>query len=113
MNNPFEVIETKLSNIEDLLLDLKHQPTKVEPTETTEQLLTIDEIAKILHLTKPTIYSKHSRGEIPGVCKRNKRLYFQKQVIIDWIKEGRVKSDAEIEDEAQKFLIKKKGGRYE
>jgi hypothetical protein len=31
MNNPFEVIEARLSSIENLILDLKHQPKQVKP----------------------------------------------------------------------------------
>lgn len=110
MNNPFEVIEARLSSIENLILDLKHQPTKVEPTEQPEQLLTIDEVAELLHLTKPTVYSKHSKGELPGVCKQGKRLYFQRDVIINWIKDGRKKSNAEIEQEAKAYLLNNKKG---
>jgi hypothetical protein len=34
MNNPFEVIEARLSSIENLILDLKHKPQTVEPTTT-------------------------------------------------------------------------------
>ncbi|HMQ06047.1 MAG TPA: helix-turn-helix domain-containing protein [Saprospiraceae bacterium] len=86
------------------------QPTKVEPTDQPEQLLNIDEVANLLHLTKPTIYSKHSKGEIPGVCKQGKRLYFQRDVIINWIKSGRKKSNAEIEAEAESYLSKNKKG---
>lgn len=33
MNNPFEVIDTRLSNIETLLLELKHQPKQATPTD--------------------------------------------------------------------------------
>lgn len=84
----------------------EQQPTPVQP----EQLLTVQEAANLLHLTVPTIYSKHSKGELPGVCKRGKRLYFSRQSLIEWIKEGRKKSNAEIEQEAESYL-KKKGGK--
>jgi excisionase family DNA binding protein len=77
------------------------QPHTAEPTK---QLLTIDEVATLLHLKKPTVYSKVSRGELPGVCKQGKRLYFDRQTIIDWIKQGRKKSNAEIEQEAEGYL---------
>jgi excisionase family DNA binding protein len=87
-------------------------PQTVEPTEQPEQLLTIDEVATLLHLTKPTIYSKVSKNELPGVCKQGKRLYFDRQTIIDWIKQGRKKSNSEIEAEANEYL-KKKGGNNE
>lgn len=83
-------------------------PQPVEPTEQPEQLLTIDEVAELLHLTKPTVYSKHSKGEMPGVCKQGKRLYFQRDVIINWIKDGRKKSNAEIEQEAEAYLLSNK-----
>ena len=86
------------------------QPTKVEPTDQPEQLLIIDEVATLLHLTKPTVYSKVSKNEIPGVCKQGKRLYFDRQTIIDWIKQGRKKSNAEIEQEAKAYLLNNKKG---
>ena len=114
MSNPFEVIEARLSSIENLILDLKHQPTKVEPTEQHEQLLTVQEAGSLLHLKVPTIYSKNSKGELPGVCKRGKRLYFSKQSLIQWVKEGRKKSNSEIEAEAEAHLSNhKKALRHE
>jgi len=109
MNNPFETIEARLHNIETLLLDLKHLPKgQTDPTD-TNQLLTVQDTAKFLSLSVPTIYSKVSKGELPGVCKRGKRLYFQRDVITNWIKEGRKKSNAEIEQEAEQYLKTKKG----
>jgi len=108
MTNPFEVIETRLSNIETLLLDLKHQPKEVEPTDQPEQLLTIQEAAQFLSLTVPTLYSKVSKGELP-VMKRSKRLYFSRTELMEYLKAGRKKSNSEIEAEAQTYL-KRKGG---
>lgn len=109
MTNPFEVIETRLSSIESLILDLKHNSQKVESIQQTKPLLVVDELAELLNIAKATIYSKYSRGEIPGGCKQGKRLYFDRQIIIDWIKAGRKKSNAEIEQEAESYLsIRKK-----
>ena len=111
MSNPFEVIEARLSSIENLILDLKHQPTKVEPTDQPEQLLTIQEAAEFLSLTVPTMYSKVSKGELP-VMKRSKRLYFSRTELLEYLKDGRKKSNAEIEAEDKAYL-KKKGGNNE
>ena len=85
-------------------------PQTVESTDQPEQLLSIDEVATLLHLTKPTVYSKVSKNELPGVCKQGKRLYFDRQTIIDWIKQGRKKSNAEIEAEAEAYLSNTKKG---
>jgi len=108
MNNPFEVIEARLSSIENLILDLK-QPTKVEPNEQPEQLLTVQEAAQFLNLTVPTIYSKVSKGELP-VMKRSKRLYFSSTELMEYLKEGRKKSNAEIEQKAKAYLLNNKKG---
>ena len=109
MNNPFEVIEARLSSIENLILDLKHQPTKVETTYQSEKLLTIQEAAEFLNLTVPTIYSKVSKGELP-VMKRSKRLYFSRTELLEYLKQGRKKSFTEIEQEAEAYLSNNKKG---
>ena len=101
------MLTKEVSELKRLLIE-----KQVQPTEQSEQLLTIDEVASLLHLSKPTVYSKHSKGELPGVCKQGKRLYFERDVIINWIKSGRKLSNAEIEAEAESYL-KKKGGDHE
>ena len=94
-------LKNEFSELKRLLIEKQEEKN---PTVQPDQLLTIDEVAELLHLAKPTVYSKHSRGELPGVCKRGKRLYFQRDVIVNWIKEGRKKSNAEIEAEADIYL---------
>lgn len=108
MINPFEVIEARLSSIENLILDLK-QPVKIEPIGQPEQLLTVQEAAQFLNLTVPTIYSKVSKGELPYM-KRGKRLYFSREELLQYLKEGRRKSNVEIAAEAEGYLSKNKKG---
>ena len=109
MNNPFEVIEARLSSIENLILDLKHGPLRVDPTDQPERLLTIQEAAEFLNLKVPTMYSKVSKGELP-VMKRSKRLYFSRTELLEYLKDGRKKSNAEIEQEAKAYLLNNKKG---
>lgn len=82
-------------------------PQTVEPIEQPEQLLTVQEAAQFLNLTVPTIYSKVSKGELP-VMKRSKRLYFSSTELMEYLKEGRKKSNAEIEQEAEAYLLNNK-----
>lgn len=107
MTNPFEVIETRLSNIETLLLDLKHQPQQPEPTALPDQLLTIQQAAELLHLSVSTLYVKVSKGELP-VMKRGKRLYFSQNELVEYLKQGRKKTTGEIEAEAEAYLLNNK-----
>jgi excisionase family DNA binding protein len=105
MQNPFETIEARLSNIENLILDLKHLPQKED--NNPDQLLTIKQAAQLLCLSVPTIYGLVHRAEIP-VSKRGKRLYFSKAELTQWIKDGRKKTTTEIAAEAEQYLKSKK-----
>ena len=71
------------------------QPIKVEPTYHPEQLLTIQQAAAYLSLTVPTLYRKVSKGELPAI-KQGKRLYFSCIELLEYLKDGRKKSNAEI-----------------
>lgn len=108
MNNPFETIEARLNNIETLLLDLKHTPKKHSEQPETDELLTVQDTAKFLSLSVPTVYNLISKGELP-VMKRSKRCYFSKVELINYLKQGRKKTFAETAIEANTYL-KKKGG---
>lgn len=87
MSNPFDSIDARLSNIESLLLDLKHKPFEQVNSE-AEQLLTVQSAAKFLSLSVPTIYGLISKGELP-VMKRAKRCYFTKEDLISYLREGK------------------------
>lgn len=73
----------------------------------TEQLLTVQEAAEFLSLTVPTLYSKVSKRELPFM-KRDKRLYFSRAELMQYLKEGRNKTVVEIEQEAEMYLSNKK-----
>lgn len=100
------ILLKKVERLETLLNQKQEQPT----TEPTEDFLSIQEAAKLLHLTVPTMYSKHSRGELPGVSKRGKRLYFSKKILLAWLEAGRQKTTDEVKLDAESFLNKKGGG---
>lgn len=108
MNNPFEVIEARLNNIETLLLDIKHNPKEQSQQSETDELLTVQDAAKFLSLTVPTVYGLISKGELP-VMKRSKRCYFSKVELIDYLKQGRRKTLAETAIEAERYCKTKKG----
>jgi len=102
--------ETLISRISEsitanILNAVKNQQ---EPQESPERLLTVQEAAEFLNLSVATIYSKVSKNELP-VMKRSKRLYFSSKELMQYLKDGRKKSSAEIEAEAESYLNKKGG----
>ena len=105
---PIEDLQTVIIDCVNSCLKNNEQESKT-PTDQPEQLLTIQEAAEFLSLTVPTMYSKVSKGELP-VMKRGKRLYFSRTELMEYVKTGRKKSNAEIEQEAKAYLLNNKKG---
>jgi len=99
------MLTQEVSELKKLLLENQEQKLSEAP----EKLLTIQEASEFLNLKVPTLYSKVSKGELP-VMKRSKRLYFSSIQLMEYIKEGAVKSNSEVEREAQAYLLNKKKG---
>ena len=92
-------LTNEVSELKSFLMQKQGEP----PTEQAEKLLTIKEASKFLKLSVPTIYSKVSKNELPYM-KRSKRLYFSSIELMKYIKEGRKKSNSEIEADADTYL---------
>lgn len=72
-----------------------------------EKPLTVSEACAFLNLAQPTIYSLHSRNEIPAM-RKNGRLYFFKQDLVDYLKSGKKTHETPTSAVAH---VKIKGGR--
>ena len=105
----------RLSELEALIQNsvekaFKNVAISKETQNSSEELLTIKQASEFLNLTVQTLYSYVHRAEIP-VCKRQKKLYFSKQDLLSWVKDGRKKTSVEIKLAANDY-INKKGLRY-
>jgi len=107
MENPFQSIEERLGSIESLLITLNEKNVESDSNPEKEELLTVQEAAAFLSLSVPTIYSKVNKGELP-VMKRSKRLYFSNYELMDYLKQGRIKTNSELDQEADSYLQKTK-----
>lgn len=72
----------------------------------TDELLTVQDAAKFLSLSVPTVYGLISKKELP-VMKRSKRCYFSKIELINYLKQGRQKTHAEIANDVEVFTNRK------
>jgi len=75
----------------------------------SDQLLTIEQASKLLNLKVSCIYGMTHRREIPFM-KQSKRLYFSKNILIEWIHQGQKMMKSEILEKANYFQIGKKKG---
>ena len=109
MNNPFESIDARLSNIEDLLLDLAHGKIKVsKPPSEIPPVFGIKTAKEITGYSLPAIYQRTSKNLIPHF-RRDGRLLFKKDELYAWMTENRIQTRAEfISEKDEKFLAKRK-----
>lgn len=103
MQNPFELIDERLSRIENKLEFILNQLSDLETKPESDVFYTVQETAKFLKLSVPTIYGLTHNMQI-SVHKRGKRLYFLKSDLIEYLKKGRQRSRDEIQEEAEQHL---------
>ncbi len=107
--------EKLISSIADRVTEniLKAVKLAAPPALQPDELLTIQQAAGLLNLTVGTLYVKVSKGELPvSKVPGSKRLYFSRTDLLDHIRGGRKKSNAELEQEAQAYLLKKTKGPH-
>ncbi len=104
MQNPFEVLNARLTNIETLLAELAaDQQPRNNPK--ANKLLSIDEAAEFLSLAKPTLYRLTSTRAIPFLKPAgSKKLYFKLADLEAWANDGRKKTVSEISADASKSV---------
>lgn len=99
-----EVRQLIRTELEDCLAAQKQSPA-TQP----DQILTIEQAAELLCVTVPTVRVYIKSADLP-VYRRGKILYFLKQGLIDWLKQGRRKTLAETAVEAERYCTAKKDG---
>ena len=63
------------------------------------------------HPAEQTVYGWTSCHQIP-FHKRGKRIMFLKSEIDTWLRDGKVKSEKDLEDEAAQFIKSKRNNRF-
>lgn len=101
MENPFEIILEKLSNIEKSINSIEN---KLNNKSSGLELMSISEVAEYLNSTKGTIYGLVHQRKIP-VIKKGK-LYFSKQDIDNWLLKFKQPTTYELNEAAKEYILK-------
>jgi excisionase family DNA binding protein len=72
-----------------------------------KSILSFDEAAEFLHLSKSYLYKLTSAGQIPHYKPKGKMLYFEKASLEDWLRQNPVKTVRQMEQEASELLRRK------
>lgn len=104
----FDQLPAEVSRLSRIVESMHHMLTQQNQTKEQHDLkFNAAEAADFLDVTVETIYLKNRKGELPG-CKApgSKRLYFFKNDLIKYLKQGRQKTNLEIEAESHTYLKK-------
>ena len=85
-------IEQRLERIEELLI-------------CTKKVLSFDEAARFLNVSKSHLYKMTSQCKIPHYKPNGKRIYFNTEELEKWLLSNRITTLDEIEQEANHYLL--------
>lgn len=107
MNNQFYMLSDEGIRVlvEQITENIKKELQLTTKSTRGDEFLTIDELTKLIGLTKATIYGHVHRNTIPFI-KKGKMLRFSKQDILNWLHAGKSKSPYDLEARADEYLAK-------
>ena len=77
----------------------------------TKEVLTSDEAAKYMGVSKSYLYKLTMRQQIPHYKPMGKMCYFNRLELEQWLQSNRVSTSTEISQQAQTYCMKKGGAR--
>lgn len=77
----------------------------------TKEVLTSDETAKYMGISKSYLYKLTMRREIPHYKPMGKIVFFNRKEVEQWLQSNRISTDAELNYQAQNYCTKKGGAR--
>lgn len=76
-----------------------------------KEVLTSDEVADYMGISKSYLYKLTMRKEIPHYKPMGKVCYFNRKEVEQWLQANRVATSTEIEQRAQDYCMRKGGAR--
>lgn len=104
----------KHSNNKNMIKDELKQIANLVTDNTlfcTKEVLTSDEAAKYMGVSKSYLYKLTMRKQIPHYKPMGKMCYFDRLELQEWLKNNRVTTESEINQQAQAYCMKKGGLR--
>ena len=75
----------------------------------TKEVLTSDEAAKYMGVSKSYLYKLTMRQQIPHYKPMGKMCYFNRAELEQWLQSNRVSTSTEISQQAAAYCMKKRG----
>ncbi len=76
-----------------------------------KNVLNLDDVSMLTGLSKSHLYKLTSSKQIPHYKPNTKSMYFDRTEIEEWMKQNRVQTQAEAEQQAISYVVEKGGIR--
>lgn len=100
-SKPIKAMEEDLKQVADLIT--------ANTIFYTKKVLTSDETARYLGISKSYLYKLTMKQQIPHYKPMGKMCYFNREEIEQWLQSNRVATEAELSQQAQTYCMKKGG----
>ena len=70
----------------------------------SKEVLNLEEAAAFLGIKKSTLYKMTHFAQVPYYKPAGKLIFFEKSVLLDWVRSVKVKSEDEIREDAAKHI---------
>jgi excisionase family DNA binding protein len=94
--------------MEDILQEVADL-IKAEIVNTTKEVLTSDEAAQYMGISKSYLYKLTMKKQIPHYKPLGKMCYFNREELEQWLQSNRVATSVELSQQAQAYCMKKGG----
>ena len=91
-DHKFSDLQSRVQTLENLCYSAK-------------EVLNLEEAASFLGIAKSTLYKMTHENRIPFYKPAGKLIYFEKSVLLEWIRSNRIMSESELQEEARKKLL--------
>lgn len=91
-----------MENIQKQIEELKK--LIIKQSISLKEILTLEETAEYLSLSKSALYKMTSNKEIPFYCPGGKKIYFKREELNNWVFNNKVESNSELEMKINSYL---------
>lgn len=108
----------RLNELEALIQNSVEKALRAIPLQHSsdaDEIFDVDAASDFLGLSKSTIYTKNSKGELPVMnMGGGRKLYFSRKELVEYLRAGRKMTNKEIQEAPEQFLKprKTKGGHH-
>ena len=73
--------------------------------DSSKEVLTVEEAAKFMGMARSSLYKMTCEQSIPFYRPNGKMIYFEKTALEEWLRQNPVKTQEQIAQEAQRYLL--------